>query len=457
MLAMVAGGILLVATKESPYPSEWDPRVAELAQWTEGARDLKFEHPVDVLFLTPEEYSGESTGDVTSDSDLEAEDQEAMKEAVGMLRALGLVEGEVDLTEANNTLTDSGTLAFYSPQTKTVYVRGTELTPALRVTLVHELVHVLQDQHFDLTRLADLESGAATSLRAVAEGDATRVENTYVEKKLNDEEEADYIKESQETYDETAGDIDAKVPPAMSALFASPYIFGPRLVEYLFVTGGTSAIDAALEDPPSEFALFDPINNAPKDNPASDQVQIPVTPVHDGDLVDVLDDGTFGPEGWYLMMAARLDPRVALTATDGIKSDGYAYYRQDDTVCVSATAQADGKDMDELTSALEEWAAKSPDGSADLELTDSTITLRSCDPGEEMTGVGDVSVELLLFAAIRTEVYVALISDDTDPQLASCYSQGLVEKFTVDELTDPEFGNVPVEAQRFDQLAMSCS
>lgn len=454
VLAVVAGGIFLVTTKESPYPSDWDPRVADLAEWVEGARELSFEHPVEVLFLTSEEYSGETTGDVSSDADLEAEDRGATDEAVGMLRALGLVEGEVDLTAANNTLSDSGTLAFYSPETETVYVRGTVLTPAVQVTLAHELVHVLQDQHFDLGRIAELESGAASTLRAMAEGDATRIEDDYIQDELTDDERTAYEKEATESYDEVSDELDDDVPPALSAFFASPYIFGPRLVDYLFATGGTAAIDAALDDPPSEFSLFDPINNDPATHLAEDQVIISVD-VPEG--AEAIDDGSFGSTSWYLVMAARLDPIVALTATDGITADGYVNYRQDGVVCVSAVAEAGESDLDELTSALQQWAAKSPEGSADVTASDGRVTFRSCDPGKDVTGLGTVSIDLLLFPAIRTDAYVAWIDDGATEEQAACFSQGLVEEFTVEEIADPTLGSDQADAGRIDQLAASCS
>ncbi len=454
VLAVIAGGIFLVAKKESPYPSDWDERVAPLAAWVEDARELEFDNPVHVRFLTPEEYSGESTGDVSSDADLEAEDQDAMNESVGMLRALGLVEGKVDLTAANNTLSDSGTLAFYDPVTETVFVRGTEITPAVRVTLAHELVHALQDQNFDLGRLSELESGAATTLRAMAEGDAGRIEDIYVEKELSKKEQDAYYKESEESYDDVSDDIDDQVPPALSALFASPYIFGPRLVDFLFASGGTAAIDAAFEDPPSEFALFDPLGSDPSTSLASEQEILEVAAPEGAKTID---DGSFGPTSWYLVLAARLDPAVALTATDGITADGYVNYRKDDAVCVSATAKADEKNLGELTSALKEWAAKSPNGSAEVTNADDTVTLRSCDPGDEATGLGTVSIDLLLFAAVRTDAYVAWIDDGAEPEQAACFAQGLVDEFTVTEVADPEFGSVPAEQQRIEELASSCS
>ena len=61
----------------------------------------------------------------------------------GELRAVGLLSGDVDLVEAVGTLQDEGSLAFYDPESERITVRGSDLTPRLRVTLVHELTHAV--------------------------------------------------------------------------------------------------------------------------------------------------------------------------------------------------------------------------------------------------------------------------------------------------------------------------
>jgi len=62
-------------------------------------------------------------------------------------------------------------------------VRGTDLTDVdVRVTIVHELTHALQDQHFDLTKLDDAveTEGEDFALTALVEGDATSIEDDYL-------------------------------------------------------------------------------------------------------------------------------------------------------------------------------------------------------------------------------------------------------------------------------------
>src|SRR5262249_23741025 len=145
----------------------------------ESARGLDYKHPVFVDFLSEDDFNKKVTGpDASSLSDSE---KQQLTDSVATFRALGLIQGDVDLAAQNNQLQQSSVLAFYDPQTKHVYVRGTDLDIAHKVTLAHELTHALQDQYFDLTRLGKLPTQEQqNAFRTMAEGDAVRIENKYV-------------------------------------------------------------------------------------------------------------------------------------------------------------------------------------------------------------------------------------------------------------------------------------
>src|SRR6185295_12805418 len=77
-----------------------------------------------------------------------------IEDATALFRAIGFIGAKVDLADAVNETQAADTIAFYDPDSKAVYVRGDgPFNVATRVTLAHELTHVLQDQHFDLTKL----------------------------------------------------------------------------------------------------------------------------------------------------------------------------------------------------------------------------------------------------------------------------------------------------------------
>ena len=265
-LGVVAAGAVAVAAIGSAtgafdtgpaHPDAWDPRVAELADFVEDERGLDFEQPVQVDFLSAREYSEATT---TGAAGLADDELLELDRYAAELRAFGLATGELDLVEALNAVSDGGTLAFYDPDDERIRVRGTELTPGLRVTLVHELTHALQDQHFDLGRLYDddLESSERTAFLGLVEGDALRVETGYTSRGLSATERQEYEQEYQGEL-ERSREATSDVPPFVAASFAVPYALGQPLAVMLANQGGNAAVDRAFDDPPStEEHLFDP-------------------------------------------------------------------------------------------------------------------------------------------------------------------------------------------------------
>lgn len=456
VLAMAGSGTYLVLKGGRQFPSTWDPRVVDIAKWVEGERGLQFKHAVKVNFLSAELYRERATaGNDISDPDTKAH----FENSAAQMRALGFISGEVDLAAASSTLSDSGTLAFYDPAVEQVFVRGTEVTAALRVTLAHELVHVLQDQHFDLERMDEMEDGRAAVLRSLAEGDAGRVEDAYVAKALNDKERAAYEAEMLKSSQEALEEVNEKVPPILTTVFTAPYALGPQLVDVLYETGGNKAINAALKDPPSEEALFDPRT---LDTDALDERLATVEPPKE---VEVIDGGEFGPTTWYLMLASRMDPHIALDATDGWGGDAYSAYRQNDKVCVSVVYRGDTPaDAKTLLGALQLWVAASPEGSASVEGEGARVNFRSCDPGKDAKGSsgnngdGDVSPDLLSLPVVRTQIYLQGLQADLESDIAACYAQEVVGAFTFEQLIDPSGSAIgsPDGQSKLAGAAMTC-
>jgi len=430
VLALIAGAAVLVLKGGRQYPSEWNPRVAPITSWVSKERELEFTHPVQVNFLTDKEYTARSTEGGDDDS---VESQQYYADQLAQLRALGFVTGDVDLAKANDTLSDSGTLAYYDPDLEQVFVRGTELTPAVRVTLAHELTHVLQDQNFDLQRLDDLSTGQATVLRALAEGDATKVEDAYVET-LSKADKASYDKETKESGDQATEDLDKDVPSILTTIFASPYILGPRFVDYLDAKGGWKAINEALQDPPTEEAMFDPITY---DTDAAAKKTVTIDPPEGAEVIET---DEFGPTTWFLLLASRMDPKNALAAVDGWGGDQYVVYRKDDKVCLNATIDGDTpQDETEMAQALTSWAAKSPAGTTEVTADDDGVHFHSCDPGKDAKAVGDeVTPDTLGLPVVRTDIYTEAIAADQTPKQSACFAKGILKVFTVDQLLDPK-------------------
>jgi hypothetical protein len=414
------------------HPDKWDPRVADLAAFVERERGLDFDHPVYVDFLTAAEYSAETTEEDVGMVDGEREE---LDRYAGQLRALGVASGELDLFTAFNQVADGGTLAFYDPTDQRVRVRGTEMTVGLEVTIVHELTHALQDQHFDLDRLyaPGLDSGGAAAFRGLAEGDALRVEDAYVSDELTSAEQEAY---DEEYADELAGseEATADVPPFVSATFGAPYALGRPFVEMLVNQDGNDAVDDAFDDPPStEEHLFDPTSFLADEKPATDVA------LGFGDDEEVMDEGAFGATSWYLFLAERIDPKVAFEAARGWDGDAFGSVERDGATCVRvAFVGEDGDEEDEMAAALGDWVEAMPGRGAELDEVDGHPVVQSCDPGEDVDLELTDRSESSLFLPSLWGYLVADAASVLDAGEARCYARTVVDGLTYEQITDPE-------------------
>jgi hypothetical protein len=176
VVAAAVVGFVAIGGDDGAVRSTWDPRVADLARYVEKERELDFDHPVPVDFLSDEQFRDQVLADVKPTDEEKAD----IEQSEAVLRALGLIGPDVDLLEQTEQVTGEGIIGLYIPEEKRVKVRGTDMTPAVRVTLVHELTHVLQDQNFDIDlEVLESDSGESSGLRAALEGDADQVSREY--------------------------------------------------------------------------------------------------------------------------------------------------------------------------------------------------------------------------------------------------------------------------------------
>ncbi len=425
-LVGTAAPLFLLLGRDEAAPTGWDPRVVELVRFVERARGLDFDRAVPTRFLSEDDFRAEVT---TAADDLGDEERRQLEAFEGVFRAIGLVEGEVDLFEEVNELQGGGVLAYYDTDEEEVVVRGTEMTVGVRATLVHELVHALQDQHFGLDRLDDEDAtdGEDAAFRALVEGDAQRIEFEYVAE-LSDADLSAYQDEF-EARRESAG-LD-EIPPVLVAFFSAPYVLGEGLVATLAGEGSNEAVDDAFGDPPvSEEHLLDPWSYLDGDEPA--EVAEPEVP----EGSEEVESGDFGAVAWYLLLAERMDPRRALQAVDGWGGDAYVVYEEGGRSCVRLAFAGDSPaDVDEMSEALDRWTAGMPAGTVERREEDGVLHVASCDPGADVDlEVRGVSEEVLLLPLTRTVIRVELTSFGVSREDASCVSDTVIAELDEEQL-----------------------
>jgi hypothetical protein len=431
VLALAGGAALALFLTRAPgahYPKEWDPRVKDIVAFDESTRGLTYKHPVDIEFLSDDDFTQKVT---SSEADLSAKDRAEIDQYTAMYRALGLIGGDVDLFKESNDLKGGGSLAYYDPKAKKIRVRGTELTPAVRVTLAHEMTHVLQDQYFDLGRLTRIKSeGERTALRSVVEGDATDVQNAYVDQ-LSAADKQAYADESQKSSDNAGY---AKAPQVLVANFTAPYVLGPAFVSVLRQKGGYTAVNDAIVHPPaSEASLLDIFTYFAGAVPS----QVDAPKPEDGQKR--LQDGEFGATQWYVMLARRLDVHDAVKALDGWGGDSFlAYEGSDGKVCVKARYQ--GKTSaasDTMQGLLDRWVAQSPSGTGSVSRDGEIVELVSCDPGSDAQPPGtDQSTLAIELLALRLQVVEDGLKQGVSGERLDCIATGLIDRLNLADL-DP--------------------
>lgn len=418
VLALLAGGGAFVAGRDEGAasgpvepPERWDPRLADLVEVVEELRGLRFEHPVQTDFLDDEEFAEQ----VTDESELSEDDAAELDHVAGLFRALGLVAGELDLRDATNELNREEIVGLYDPAADRIIVRGNRVTPGMRPTVVHELTHALQAQHFDLER-EHRTSGQDTAFTALVEADALRVQDAYVA--ALPEGVRAQIQEEQGVVAAEAGAGLEDVPPILTELFSLPYVLGPPFLEAV----GPEGIDAAFRKPPtSEEHVIDPASYLAGDVPSE-----VVTPklVAGEEAVGEPDD--FGMLSLLLVLGERIPFGQAWAAVRGWAGDASIGYRVDGRDCIKVRTQLDSEgDAEELLAAVQAWAG---DRDVPSERRGDVVDFASCDPGPGATGLDPARPRTFELLQLRSALLTSLEGSGLDEPTAACVADDVLRE-----------------------------
>lgn len=228
--------------------------VQETAERVEELRELRFEDPVDVRFLTPAEMSNE----ISSVIDEEADPDELRWEGEA-LELLGAIPPGSDLLELSRQALDSQVLGLYVPETKELLaVKAGKAGAIEALTVAHEIDHALTDDTLGLPLPKRVRRGHGDedlAGQALAEGDATLLMSIYALRHIPIEDLGLLDDPSLAAGEDALDDL----PYVLQAQLLFPYDAGVEYVCGLFLEGGWEAVDRAYADPPdSTVELLDP-------------------------------------------------------------------------------------------------------------------------------------------------------------------------------------------------------
>jgi hypothetical protein len=168
--------------------------------------------------------------------------------------ALGLIKPTENLVQLQLGLLSDQVIGVYDSDTKQMFVVGDNggFGPSEKMTYAHEFNHALQDQHFDLNRLAPKHpesSDRSLAAHALIEGDAILLQTLWATQNLSQDELIQLARGA-------AGSDNslARVPLIMRTELLFPYVEGFNFVRTAYRLGGYAAIDELFSKPPQSTA-----------------------------------------------------------------------------------------------------------------------------------------------------------------------------------------------------------
>jgi hypothetical protein len=297
------------------------PTLSGIADEVIAWRELPPLAEVDLQFLTLAELKERFAQHYAEE--YTPQDIEKMRQAYV---TLGLLDEDFDLAATLVDMQAESIAGFYTPEEKKLYlISETELVETeQKITFAHEYTHALQDQHFGLARLIDVEgnSDRVLAARSLAEGDATLLMAIYAYENVTQAEwewlayQSSHLEEGKM---KTA-------PPALGQVSLFPYTYGTQFVLSLFLEGGWSAVNQAYSSPPQSTEQVMHLDKyRGRDEPQS--VALPDLATILGEGWEQLDRDVMGELVTMLYLDEQLDTRQAAQAAGGWDGDAYAILR----------------------------------------------------------------------------------------------------------------------------------
>ncbi len=273
---------------------------------------------------------------------------------------LGLLDEDFDLATTLVDMQAESIAGFYTPDEKRLYIISEyELVETeQKITFAHEYTHALQDQHFGLARLIDVEgnSDRALAARSLAEGDATLLMAVYAYENVT-QTEWDWLAYQASRLEEEKVET---APQALGAVSLFPYTYGTQFVLGLFlVEGGWTAVNQAYSYPPQSTEQVMHLDKyTSRDEPQS--VELPDLAASLGEGWEQLDRDVMGELVTMLYLGEQLDAGQAAQAAEGWDGDAYVILRnsQGQRLLVVRAAWDSSAEAQEFSAAFSDYVTK---------------------------------------------------------------------------------------------------
>jgi hypothetical protein len=265
----------------------------------------------------------------------ESNSPEEMAAASKTFAKLGLIPKEFALRDYYVRLLREQVAGFYQPKTQEFYLAAWIPVSEQRIVIAHELVHALQDQHFNLRRFEKWprgDSDAEIAAHALVEGDATIVMYKYAlaEQGLQSNQVAmnrliEMLKNDSEPVDATKYPALAQAPAVLRESLQFPYSYGAAFVNAILSARSLDGLNGVYDRlPASTEQVIHPDRYLLFDDPVKfDLSDLSVVLGQGWKRIDVDISGEFG---FQIILGEFLSKSRARVAAAGWDGDRYALY-----------------------------------------------------------------------------------------------------------------------------------
>lgn len=267
-----------------------------------------------------------------------------------VMQLFGFASPGFDYLAAMSQLLEGQLEGFYEPKSGTMYLAQDAQGEEARATLAHELVHALQDHHWNLEKHSTYQRGKSDeqlAFAALAEGDATSLMIDFMMDGRG-QTALDLPPQLLEALTRSMAESAAKgavgVPHILSASLVAPYSDGLAFVNALRLAGGWARVDAAWARPPLTTEQVLHPEKWASGEPAL-AVPAPTAKALGARAATREDDDDYGELGVRILLAEWTGPEDAARLARGWGGDRSAVFRGQGTIASALHVRVDdGRD-----------------------------------------------------------------------------------------------------------------
>ncbi|HEX8185702.1 MAG TPA: hypothetical protein VF747_13145 [Blastocatellia bacterium] len=332
----------------------------EILKSVSRLRALEVKHMVKAGFKTKDEIEASVIRDL--DENTPPEEFNATQKT---LLRLGLVPKEFRLRDFVVKLLREQVAGYYEPKTKEFYLAAWLPLSEQKKVIAHELVHALQDQHFNLRRFERWPKGdsdAELAVHALVEGEATLIMIQYDFEQQGMRLDMTKITPlTDRLLEADSNDYDPNYPVLSSAPtvlrenLQFPYIYGAGFAQAVLKSRSWAGLDKAYDVlPASTEQIMHPERFLARDNPV--KIEMPDLASAFGRDWKLSDADVNGEFGFQVILSEFIAKPAARLAATGWGGDRYSLYENKAT---GATALIEFTTWDSASDAREFFDAYS--------------------------------------------------------------------------------------------------